>query len=69
MSIELRVAVVTDIHGNLQALRAVLDDIQRRGPFDRLIAGGDFLFAVRRLLRVVADRRCEGMSGHDHRTS
>lgn len=42
MSVELRVAVVTDVHGNLQALRAVLDDIQRRGPFDRLIAGGDY---------------------------
>jgi predicted phosphodiesterase len=42
MSVELRVAVVTDVHGNLQALRAVLDDIERRGPFDRLIAGGDY---------------------------
>jgi predicted phosphodiesterase len=42
MSVELRVAVVTDIHGNLEALRAVLDDLDRRGPFDRLIAGGDY---------------------------
>lgn len=42
MSVELRVAVVTDIHGNLQALHAVLDDMQRRGPFDQLIAGGDY---------------------------
>lgn len=42
MSVELRVAVVTDVHGNLQALRAVLDDLRRRGPFDRLIAGGDY---------------------------
>lgn len=42
MSVELRVAVVTDVHGNLQALRAVLDDIHRRGSFDRLIAGGDY---------------------------
>lgn len=42
MSVELRVAVVTDVHGNLQALRAVLADLQRRGPFDRLIAGGDY---------------------------
>ena len=42
MNVELRVAVVTDVHGNLQALRAVLDDIQRRGPFDLLIAGGDY---------------------------
>lgn len=42
MSIELRVAVVTDIHGNVPALQAVLDDIRRRGPFDRLIGGGDY---------------------------
>jgi predicted phosphodiesterase len=42
MSVELRVAVVTDVHGNLQALRTVLDDIARHGPFDRLIAGGDY---------------------------
>lgn len=42
MSVELRVAIVTDVHGNLQALRAVLDDLKRRGPFDRLIAGGDY---------------------------
>jgi predicted phosphodiesterase len=42
MSVELRVAVVTDVHGNLQALRTVLDDIARHGPFDRLVAGGDY---------------------------
>lgn len=42
MSVELRIAVLTDVHGNMQALRAVLDDIERRGPFDRLIAGGDY---------------------------
>lgn len=42
MSVEWRVAVVTDVHGNLQALKAVLADIERRGPFDRLIAGGDY---------------------------
>jgi len=42
MSVELRVAVVTDIHGNLHALQSVLEDIVRRGPFDRLIAGGDY---------------------------
>lgn len=42
MSAELRVAVITDIHGNLEALRSVLDDVERRGPFDRLVAGGDY---------------------------
>lgn len=42
MSEELRVAVITDIHGNLDALKSVLADISTRGPFDRLIAGGDY---------------------------
>ncbi len=42
MSVELRVAVVCDVHGNLDALRAVLDDITRHGPFDRLVAAGDY---------------------------
>lgn len=42
MSTELRVAVVTDIHGNLEALQAVLADIERRGTFDRIVAGGDY---------------------------
>lgn len=42
MSVELRVAVITDIHGNLEALDAVLADVARRGPFDRLVAGGDY---------------------------
>jgi predicted phosphodiesterase len=39
---ELRVAVFTDVHGNLPALRAVLAEIDRRGPWDRIIAGGDY---------------------------
>jgi predicted phosphodiesterase len=42
VSDELRVAVVTDVHGNLAALQAVLAAIDRRGPYDRLIGGGDF---------------------------
>jgi putative phosphoesterase len=42
MSVELRVAVVTDIHANLQALQAVLADIDRRGPFDWVVCAGDY---------------------------
>ena len=37
----MRVAVFSDAHGNLPALTATLADIERRGPFDRLIAAGD----------------------------
>jgi putative phosphoesterase len=36
----MRVAIVSDIHGNLTAFDAVLADIQRRGP-DLVLHGGD----------------------------
>jgi len=42
VSAELRVAVISDIHGNSLALRAVLDDIDRRGEYERIVMAGDF---------------------------
>lgn len=36
----MRVAVLADIHGNLPALEAVMDDIQRQSP-DYVVAAGD----------------------------
>jgi Icc-related predicted phosphoesterase len=36
----MRLAVVSDIHGNLTALEAVISDLERRGV-ERLIHGGD----------------------------
>ncbi|HJR60348.1 MAG TPA: metallophosphoesterase family protein [Vicinamibacterales bacterium] len=36
----MRLAVLNDIHGNLPALEAVLDDVLRRG-LDRIVVGGD----------------------------
>lgn len=39
---DIRVAVFSDVHGNVQALRAVLDAIDRDGSFDRVIAAGDY---------------------------
>jgi predicted phosphodiesterase len=44
MSDSIRVAIVSDVHGNLPALQAVLDDIDRRGNIDTLVGGGDFAF-------------------------
>ena len=38
----MRVAVLCDIHGNLPALEAVLQDVRRAGP-DRVVIGGDVL--------------------------
>jgi len=37
-----RIAIVSDIHGNLPALRAVIDDLARRGA-DRIVNLGDSL--------------------------
>jgi predicted phosphodiesterase len=55
----MRVAVVSDVHGNIAALEAVLADLQARGPFDRILYGGDAAFggprpreAVERLMEA-----------------
>lgn len=40
----MRVAVISDTHGNLFALDAVLADIDATGPFDEVIMAGDFAF-------------------------
>lgn len=37
-----RVAFVSDIHGNLSALEAVLEELGQREPFDRVVGGGDY---------------------------
>ena len=56
-----RVAVVYDIHGNLSALQAVLDEAEAEG-FDRLLCGGDMAMlgpdpaACIDLLRSYGDR-------------
>lgn len=41
MSDALRIAVFSDVHGNVQGLEAVLAEIRQRGPFDQIIAAGD----------------------------
>ena len=38
----MRVAAIYDIHGNLPALEAVLEEI-RRAAVDRVVVGGDVL--------------------------
>jgi predicted phosphodiesterase len=41
----MRVALLSDIHGNLIALDAVLADLARRGPFDEVVVAGDLVWA------------------------
>jgi 3',5'-cyclic AMP phosphodiesterase CpdA len=38
----MRIALVSDVHGNLTALEAVIADIDRRGP-DAVVHGGDLV--------------------------
>ena len=40
----MRIAMISDAHGNLHALDAVLADLESAGPFDEVIYGGDFVF-------------------------
>ncbi len=40
-----RVALLSDIHGNIVALEAVLADMERRGPFDQIIVAGDLAWS------------------------
>jgi predicted phosphodiesterase len=40
----LRIAFVSDVHGNLPALQAALAELDRRGPFAALVGGGDYAF-------------------------
>jgi len=41
----MRVALLSDIHGNLIALEAVLTDLARRGPFDEVVVAGDLVWS------------------------
>ena len=40
----MRIAVLSDVHGNVRALEAVLADMRRRGPFDQIVNAGDLAF-------------------------
>jgi predicted phosphodiesterase len=37
----MRIAIISDIHGNLIALQAVLQDLEKQPPVDQLIVAGD----------------------------
>lgn len=53
----MRIAILSDIHGNLVALEAVLADIDRQGPFDRLVVAGDLCMAGPHPAEVIARLR------------
>nr|MCU0508929.1 metallophosphatase family protein [Anaerolineae bacterium] len=49
----MRIAILSDIHGNAVALDAVLEDIQRDGPFDEIVVAGDLVWSGPRPREVV----------------
>ncbi|MCB0291188.1 MAG: metallophosphoesterase, partial [Calditrichaeota bacterium] len=64
----MKIALISDIHGNLTALEAVLADIRRRGA-DRIICLGDLATLGPQPREVIARLReldCPGIMGnHD----
>jgi predicted phosphodiesterase len=43
MTEPLRIAIVSDVHGNMMALDAVAAALNEHGPFDQIIGGGDYI--------------------------
>lgn len=40
----MRIALFSDVHGNFAALEAILNELDRRGPFDVKICAGDLVY-------------------------
>jgi predicted phosphodiesterase len=40
----MRIAMISDVHGNVHAFDAVLDDLDQSGPYDEIVYGGDLIF-------------------------
>ena len=41
----MRIALLSDIHGNLVALDAVLDDLRQQGAIDQIVVAGDLVWS------------------------
>lgn len=63
----MRVAVFSDVHGNLTALRAVLDDINRQPSLDDIVFAGDLcLFGPRpqACIDLLREQKIQGIVGN-----
>jgi predicted phosphodiesterase len=58
----MRIAVLTDVHANLTALRAVMDDIHTHGPFQLVVSAGDQLLGGPRPLEVWDELESAGVT-------
>jgi predicted phosphodiesterase len=66
----MRLAILSDVHGNLVALKAVLADLEARGPFDVLGVAGDLCEwgpQPREVLRRVRALGCPVVQGNTDR--
>ncbi len=63
----MRVAVISDIHGNEIALEAVLQDLAQQPPVDHLVIGGDICLngpRPRQVLEIVQSLNCPVIQGN-----
>lgn len=63
----MRIAIISDIHGNQLALEAVLQDFERQPAVDHLIVAGDLCLngpCPREVLETVRDLNCPVLQGN-----
>lgn len=63
----MRIAVISDIHGNQLALEAVLHDLEGQPRYDQLVIAGDLCLngpRPREVLQMVQDLRCPVIQGN-----
>ncbi|MBN2908940.1 metallophosphoesterase family protein [Polycladomyces sp. WAk] len=57
----MRIALFSDVHGNVTALQAVLRELRERGPFDAVVCAGDMVLMGPSPEEVVDLLRAEGV--------
>jgi putative phosphoesterase len=66
----MRIAIISDVHGNLIALNAVLNDLAQQPTIDQIIIGGDLCLngpCPKEVLEIIQDLRCPVIQGNvDH---
>lgn len=63
----MRIAIISDIHGNQIALNAVIDDLAQQSPVDQIVVAGDLCLngpCPRQILDTLQGRRCPVIQGN-----
>lgn len=66
----MRIAILSDIHGFDLAFREVLNDVDRNGPFDRIVVAGDLCVIGPKpedVVRIVRERGIFALKGNTDR--